>query len=103
MELLALPDDGRRRLLLDIGCGSGISGETLTASGHEWIGMDISPAMLAVALDRDAEGNLLLGDMGQGVPLRTGVFDGAVSISAVQVGKPREELRLAWLRERERK
>jgi hypothetical protein len=32
------------------------------------------------------EGDLLLGDMGQGLPLRTGCFDGAISISALQVG-----------------
>jgi hypothetical protein len=30
------------------------------------------------------EGDLLLGDMGQGLPLRTGTFDGAISISALQ-------------------
>jgi 18S rRNA (guanine1575-N7)-methyltransferase len=30
------------------------------------------------------EGDVLLGDMGQGVPLRQGCFDGAISISAVQ-------------------
>lgn len=30
------------------------------------------------------EGDLLLGDMGQGLPLRTGCFDGAISISALQ-------------------
>ena len=30
------------------------------------------------------EGDLLLGDMGQGVPLRPAMFDGAVSISALQ-------------------
>ncbi|KAG5522655.1 hypothetical protein RHGRI_034713 [Rhododendron griersonianum] len=34
MELLALPDDGVLRLLLDIGCGSGLSGETLSENGH---------------------------------------------------------------------
>jgi 18S rRNA (guanine1575-N7)-methyltransferase len=26
LELLALPDDGQPRLLLDLGCGSGLSG-----------------------------------------------------------------------------
>ena len=45
--------------------------------------------MLDVARDRLDEGELeggdvLLGDMGQGLPFRAGVFDGAVSISAVQ-------------------
>lgn len=30
------------------------------------------------------EGDVMLSDMGQGLPLRQGVFDGAISISAVQ-------------------
>ncbi|CDP12565.1 unnamed protein product [Coffea canephora] len=84
LELLALPDDGVPKLLLDIGCGSGLSGETLTESGHQWIGFDISPSMLDVALEREAEGDLILGDMGQGLGVRPGVIDGAISISAVQ-------------------
>ncbi|KAF5940393.1 hypothetical protein HYC85_021560 [Camellia sinensis] len=65
LELLALPDDGVPRLLLDIGCGSGLSGETLSENGHQWIGLDISQSMLSVALEREAEGDLILGDMGQ--------------------------------------
>ncbi|XWS73282.1 hypothetical protein CRYUN_Cryun02cG0114600 [Craigia yunnanensis] len=84
MELLALPDDGVPRLLLDIGCGSGLSGETITENGHQWIGLDISHSMLNVALEKEVEGDLLLGDMGQGLGLRPGVIDGAISISAVQ-------------------
>ncbi|KAF8035174.1 hypothetical protein BT93_C1264 [Corymbia citriodora subsp. variegata] len=84
LELLALPEDGVPRLLLDIGCGSGLSGETLSENGHNWIGLDISPSMLDIALEREAEGDLLLGDMGQGLGLRPGVIDGAISISAVQ-------------------
>ncbi|XP_024543964.1 18S rRNA (guanine-N(7))-methyltransferase RID2 isoform X2 [Selaginella moellendorffii] len=83
MELLALPDD-KPKLLLDIGCGSGLSGESLSEKGHHWIGMDISQSMLEVALEREADGDLLLGDIGQGLGLRPGVFDGAISISAVQ-------------------
>jgi 18S rRNA (guanine1575-N7)-methyltransferase len=46
--------------------------------------MDISASMLAVALEREADGDLLLSDLGQGLPLRAHAFDGAVSISAVQ-------------------
>ncbi|XVF69968.1 hypothetical protein PTKIN_Ptkin11bG0123300 [Pterospermum kingtungense] len=84
LELLALPDDGVPRLLLDIGCGSGLSGETLSENGHQWIGFDISQSMLDVALENEVEGDLLLGDMGQGLGLRPGVIDGAISISAVQ-------------------
>ncbi|XP_030490347.1 18S rRNA (guanine-N(7))-methyltransferase RID2 isoform X3 [Cannabis sativa] len=84
LELLALPEDGVPRLLLDIGCGSGLSGETLTENGHEWIGLDISDSMLNVALEREVEGDVLLGDMGQGLGFRSGVIDGAISISAIQ-------------------
>ncbi|KAK8939126.1 Ubiquitin-conjugating enzyme E2 36 [Platanthera zijinensis] len=49
------------------GCGSGISGETLSEYEHHWIGFDISQSMLDVALEREVEGDLLLADMGAGV------------------------------------
>lgn len=45
LELLALPDE-EECLLLDIGCGSGLSGDVLSDNGHEWIGIDISLPML---------------------------------------------------------
>jgi len=84
LELLALPD-GEPRLLLDIGCGTGLSGAILSDAGHIWIGLDISQHMLKIGKERNVErGDLLLGDMGQGLPLRTGTFDGAISISALQ-------------------
>lgn len=37
LELLALPQDGTPKLLLDLGCGSGLSGEALTENGHVWM------------------------------------------------------------------
>lgn len=37
-----------------------------------------------MALDRETSGDLILSDMGQGVPFRAGAFDGAVSVSALQ-------------------
>ncbi|PHH86580.1 hypothetical protein CDD83_10040 [Cordyceps sp. RAO-2017] len=87
---LELLDLKRPSLLLDVGCGSGLSGEILSgltrAEGgpHAWVGMDLSASMLDVALQRDVEGDLLLADMGQGVPFRAGTFDAAISISALQ-------------------
>ncbi|VDD75159.1 unnamed protein product [Mesocestoides corti] len=83
LELLALPED-QPALLLDLGCGSGLSGEVLSENGHMWVGIDISEAMLDVAQERECEGDLLLGDIGTYLPFRSGAFDGAVSISAVQ-------------------
>ncbi|KAG6064709.1 hypothetical protein E4U16_000620 [Claviceps sp. LM84 group G4] len=87
LELLDLSSPS---LILDIGCGSGLSGEMLSAvdpsegGPHTWIGMDVSPSMLDIALQRDVEGDLLLADIGQGVPFRAGTFDAAISISAIQ-------------------
>jgi 18S rRNA (guanine1575-N7)-methyltransferase len=77
-------------LILDIGSGSGLSGTILSSippeqgGPHTWVGIDISASMLAVALERDVEGDMLLADAGQGVPFRPGAFDAAISISAVQ-------------------
>lgn len=114
LELLSIPqDDSVPRLILDLGCGSGISGSVISASGHNWIGMDISESMLRVAqedmeniedrqMDQDEDeddedededeeqertaalSDLLVNDMGQGVCFRPGTFDGCISISALQ-------------------
>lgn len=83
IELLLLPED-ETCLLLDVGCGSGLSGSVLEDNGHVWVGVDISPAMLNVAKEREVDGDLILSDMGHGMPFKAGTFDGAVSISALQ-------------------
>lgn len=82
-ELLLIPED-EPCLILDIGCGSGLSGSVLEENGHRWIGIDISQAMLDVAVEREVEGDVILGDMGFGMPFKAGTFDGAISISALQ-------------------
>uniref|UniRef100_H2Z4R2 18S rRNA (guanine-N(7))-methyltransferase n=1 Tax=Ciona savignyi TaxID=51511 RepID=H2Z4R2_CIOSA len=83
IELLNLPKD-TSCMLLDVGCGSGLSGECLSDQGHVWIGLDISSAMLDVARDREVDGDVLLSDAGQGICFRPGSFDGVISISALQ-------------------
>lgn len=45
LELLNIPP-GQPAFLLDIGCGSGLSGEILDDEGHIWAGVDIAPSML---------------------------------------------------------
>ncbi|CCH42776.1 putative methyltransferase [Wickerhamomyces ciferrii] len=82
LELLNLQEFPH--FILDIGCGSGLSGEILTEEGHIWCGMDISTSMLATGLDREVDGDLFLADMGSGIPFRAGTFDCAISISAIQ-------------------
>lgn len=95
LELLSLPQD-RPAFLLDIGCGSGLSGEILDEEGYVWAGVDIAPSMLGesvqgldvgveiqspsaeVALEREVEGDLFLQDVGQGFGFRPGSFDGAI-------------------------
>lgn len=84
IELLEI-EDPETSFVLDIGCGSGISGNVLTDEGFTWIGVDISGPMLKQAKDyMEAEGDLVLADMGAGLPFIPGVFDGAISISAIQ-------------------
>ncbi|KAI9293438.1 S-adenosyl-L-methionine-dependent methyltransferase [Neoconidiobolus thromboides FSU 785] len=83
LELLNLPEE-QPSYLLDIGCGSGLSGEILEEEGHFWVGFDISPSMLNVAVEREVEGDLFLQDAGQGLSFRPGTFDGAISISVLQ-------------------
>ncbi|KAF2198028.1 williams Beuren syndrome chromosome region 22 protein-like protein [Delitschia confertaspora ATCC 74209] len=89
LDLLSLTHSS---LILDVGCGSGLSGEILSASDaqgtpagpHVWVGFDISASMLGVALEKEVDGDLFLADAGQGVPFRPGTFDAAISISAIQ-------------------
>ncbi|CAH7690887.1 S-adenosyl-L-methionine-dependent methyltransferase [Phakopsora pachyrhizi] len=91
LELLNLPIDEQEggaeqvsSLLLDIGCGSGLSGEIISEFGHHWVGVDISGSMLEVAVEREVEGDLCLHDIGQGFGFRPGSFDGAISVSVIQ-------------------
>ncbi|KAF8077830.1 S-adenosyl-L-methionine-dependent methyltransferase [Lyophyllum atratum] len=83
LELLNLSQE-EPAFLLDIGCGSGLSGEILDEEGYIWTGVDIAPSMLEVALEREVEGDLFLQDIGQGFGFRPGSFDGAISISVLQ-------------------
>ena len=54
IELLALPT-GKSCYVLDVGCGSGLSGQALERAGHYWVGCDISQDMLDQAVRSKAE------------------------------------------------
>ncbi len=51
IELLRL-DHSQPAYVLDIGCGSGLSGQVLEEKGHFWLGCDVSRDMLLVAQER---------------------------------------------------
>ena len=52
IELLNIMDD-KKRFILDVGCGSGLSGAALERAGHEWVGCDVSRNMLQIASERE--------------------------------------------------
>ena len=83
IELLSLKPN-EPAYILDLGCGSGLSGEALSDAGYVWVGCDISHSMLSVAAERDVEGDLFQSDLGAGLYFKEGVFDAAISISTLQ-------------------
>ncbi|KAH9412259.1 hypothetical protein HK407_01g01520 [Ordospora pajunii] len=82
IELLGVEKGG---LVLDVGCGSGLSGAVLSDCGYPWVGIDISEDMLSlgVSLEAGGEGYARM-DMGEGLHFQPGTFDGVISVSAVQ-------------------
>jgi SAM-dependent methyltransferase len=84
LKLLGLDSHDRSRLILDAGCGTGMCGDVIQKSGHQWMGTDISPAMLQrCVLNKFAPVDLCVQDIGQLFPFRDKLFDGALAISAV--------------------
>lgn len=71
-------------LILDVGCGSGLSGSVLTEHGFSWIGVDISADMLQMAEEREECLDCVRMDMGDGLHFQPGTFDGVISVSAIQ-------------------
>lgn len=51
IELLKLPPN-HPSFILDVGCGSGLSGQVLEEQGHVWVGCDVSRDMLNMANER---------------------------------------------------
>ncbi|CAL4144184.1 unnamed protein product [Meganyctiphanes norvegica] len=62
--------------------------QNVSMRDHIWCSIDSSRANNSnesdVAIEREVEGDLILADLGEGTPFRPGMFDGAISISAIQ-------------------
>ncbi|WUR03556.1 putative methyltransferase BUD23 [Vairimorpha necatrix] len=80
-DLLELQSPG---LILDIGCGTGISGGVLSENNCEWIGIDISKDMLNICQSKGESLDQIRSDAGEGLTFKPGIFDGVISVSAIQ-------------------
>lgn len=82
LELLQI--ENPNPIILDIGCGSGLSGKVLTNNGFNWIGIDISNEMLKVNSETVKSLGLVEYDIGCGLPFIEESFDYVISISVIQ-------------------
>jgi SAM-dependent methyltransferase len=76
-----VPAPGRRTL--DLGCGEGRLSRDLKALGHQVLGIDASPTMLAAARDVDPEIETHLADAAA-LPFDDGAFDCVVAFMSLQ-------------------
>lgn len=68
--------------LLDVACGSGLALELARARGATVAGIDASPRLVAVARDRNPDGDVRVGDM-HALPWAEGSFDVVTSFRGI--------------------
>jgi len=76
-----VPPPGRRTL--DLGCGEGRLSRDLKALGHDVVGVDASPTMLAAAREADQNIETHLSDVAS-LPFAEGAFDLAIAFMSLQ-------------------
>lgn len=77
-----LPD--KRTRIVDLGCGTGLAGDALSALGYTHIdGVDFSTEMLAVAGTRGCYADLAIGDLNAGLDIADGAYGAAVSVGVL--------------------
>ena len=70
--------------IMDLGCGTGISGLALRAAGFECIdGYDFSQAMLDQAAPKEIYRNLAIADMSKPLEIEAGVYQNAAAIGCI--------------------
>jgi SAM-dependent methyltransferase len=78
----ALGHEGRRRAILDVGCGSGRFTIPLSDAGHQLVGTDLSRVALAAFRQRSLRVPLVLGDASY-LPFVDGSFDGVIAVQTL--------------------
>src|SRR5919108_881746 len=76
-----LPPPGRRTL--DLGCGEGRLARDLKALGHEVVGLDASPTLVAAAREADPELEVHVADAAR-LPFADAAFDLVVAFMSLQ-------------------
>ena len=75
------------RMVLDAGCGTGLSGQALKAAGYSNIhGCDFSEEMLERAGKKGIYGNLFHCDINEGIPGPESFYDGVACVSLFSFG-----------------
>lgn len=69
----------RKAAVLDVGCGTGLAGQSLAGLGFRTIdGLDLSPEMMQVAARRGVYRNFITADLHQALPMADGSYEGAL-------------------------
>ncbi|HEV7267181.1 MAG TPA: tetratricopeptide repeat protein [Falsiroseomonas sp.] len=74
IEAAGIPPDGSRRVL-DLGCGTGLSGVALRPFASRLVGLDLAPRMLAEAQKRGIYDALAEADLLDWLPQQSAAFD----------------------------
>lgn len=61
--------------LLDLGCGTGLTGQALRATAEELVGVDLSPAMVTLARHKNIYDRLVVADLNAFLAAETQAFD----------------------------
>jgi len=82
--------DDRGALILDVGCGSGLVGQTLAEEGFKHLdGLDISEKMLEEASDKGVYKNLFQADLNETLSIATDTYDSVVCAGTFTYGHVR--------------
>lgn len=77
----------RSAQILDVGCGTGLSGQALVDAGFDQIdGIDLSPDMLEQARAKGAYENLFEADLAAGLKFADDTYDAAISVGTFTHG-----------------
>lgn len=73
-----------KHIVLDIGCGCGVSSFVVESAGNFVVGVDISKNLLSHARLQNTLNDFVITDITKGIMFKPGSFDFAVSISVFQ-------------------